>query len=115
MARTQADEDVKDAVTLRFTGTGSGTRTYVGRVTGTRYRFSATDESMQTRRVHKRDVDGLMALGGFEEVSEQSAPAEEDTSSKPPKASAKSQAEADAEAARKAEEEAAASAKSKKA
>jgi hypothetical protein len=66
MASTQADADTKDAVTLRFTGTGSGRRTYIGPSTGARYMFDSED--FKERRINPADVDALMATGAFEKV-----------------------------------------------
>jgi hypothetical protein len=66
MASTQADADTKGAVTLRFTGTGSGRRTYIGPSTGARYMFDSED--FKERLVNPADVDALMAMGAFEKV-----------------------------------------------
>jgi hypothetical protein len=66
MASTQADADTKDAVTLRFTGTGSGRRTYIGPSTGARYMFDSED--FKERLINPADVDALMAMGAFEKV-----------------------------------------------
>jgi hypothetical protein len=66
MASTQADADTKDAVTLRFTGTGSGRRTYIGPSTGARYMFDGED--FKERLINPADVDALMAMGAFEKV-----------------------------------------------
>jgi hypothetical protein len=66
MASTQADPDTKDAVTLRFTGTGSGRRTYIGPSTGARYMFDSED--FKERLINPADVDALMAMGAFEKV-----------------------------------------------
>jgi hypothetical protein len=66
MASTQADADTKGAVTLRFTGTGSGRRTYIGPSTGARYMFDSED--FKERLINPADVDALMAMGAFEKV-----------------------------------------------
>jgi hypothetical protein len=91
MASTQEDADTKDVVTLKFKGTGSGRRTYIGPSTGRRYVFDSED--FKERRVNPADVDALMAMGAFEKV-EAEKPAAKEAEAAPeapaePKASSK--------------------------
>lgn len=47
----------------------TGTRSFLGRVTGNRYRFSP-DGDGRIRRVYNRDIDGLVELGFFNVVED---------------------------------------------
>lgn len=53
-----------DMVLLAYNNVQEGVRTYRGRVTGQNYRFS-TDEGHNTKYVHIKDADSLMATGLF--------------------------------------------------
>jgi Ni,Fe-hydrogenase III small subunit len=105
MASTQADADTKDAVTLRFTGTGSGRRTYIGPSSGARYMFDSED--FKERLVNPADVDALMAMGAFEKVEAEKPAAKASKASEAapeePKAEAVPEAPAESKASAKKE------------
>lgn len=66
---SQADGSDGEQVSLvEYTGEEGGFRTFVGRVTGTRYRFGA-DQEHKTRRVYVRDVPALLGMGFFREAN----------------------------------------------
>lgn len=67
---TQADASVAPTVQLEYVpndATGLGTSSFIGRVTGNRYKFG-TDAEHAVRRVYEEDVPGLLALGMFRRV-----------------------------------------------
>lgn len=83
-ATTQANEgDGVKTVEVSYTGGGSGARTFMGRETGTRYRFDAGD--FQTRKVDERDLEGLMSLGFFEKGKPKASKSNKDQTEEPPK------------------------------
>jgi hypothetical protein len=62
---TQADATEGDTLLLEFVGDDSGSRrTFIGRATGNRYRFS-NDTEHRVRRVFTKDVEHLMGSGMF--------------------------------------------------
>lgn len=65
-ANTQADEGDQPTVMLEYVGEDTGYSSYVGRVTGVRYRFGS-DPAHRVRRVFESDAKHLMALGWFKE------------------------------------------------
>lgn len=71
---TQADANSDNpSVKLRMSGDVQGARTYVGNVTGTRYRFGG-DPSHMERLVYQQDVQALLDTGNFERVQDAPPP-----------------------------------------
>ncbi len=66
---TQADPALGPTVLLQYLAPEDGTRSFVGRVTGNRYRFGIDSDNI-TRAVFEEDVPGLVSLGIFKQVSD---------------------------------------------
>lgn len=66
-ATTQANAAEGAVEELEYQIAGDVRSTYVGRITGTRYKFGGDGEHMR-RKVFMPDVDGLMATGFFKRV-----------------------------------------------
>jgi hypothetical protein len=64
----QADPQYGEVVTLEYTGSEQGSRSYLGKATSNRYRFGS-DQDHRRRLVYKEDVQGFLSLGSFKEVS----------------------------------------------
>jgi glycosyltransferase involved in cell wall biosynthesis len=76
-ARTQANGDEGEVVEVEYLAQNPGKVTFIGRGSGTRYKFDI-DEQHKVRKVFKNDVDGLLAQGIFRVKPATPQPSQED-------------------------------------